>query len=153
MLKLQDRYNAAQTVKETRQLHKFQPQGKPLVYNTSLQAPPPTEGIIVKLISLSRVQMEDNTLQISSFVACTYDEKWWLGMVAQISYEFGDHNINFMHPSGPGKQIHWPTKVDTCWSSNIVRVIETPFCLLHHHGNTLLVRMTIKKYLKNNFIM
>ena len=25
-----------------------------------------------------------------------------------------------MHPSGPGKQFHWPTKVDTCWSSNIV---------------------------------
>ena len=47
-------------------------------------------------------------------------------MVAQISYEFGDHKINFMHPSGPGKQFHWPTKVDTCWSSNIVRVIEAP---------------------------
>ena len=127
MLNLHDRYNAAQTVKETRQLHKFQPQGKLLVYNTSLQASPPTEGIIiVKSISLSRVQIEDNTLQISSFVACTYNEKWWLGMVAQISYEFGDHNINFMHPSGPGKQFHWPTKVDTCWSSNIVRVIEAP---------------------------
>ena len=145
VLKLQDRYNAAKTVKETRQLHRFQPQGKLLVYNTSLQASPPTEGIIVKSISLSRVQIEDNTLQISSFVACTYNEKWWLGMVAQISYEFGDHNINFMHPSGPGKQFHWPTKVDTCWSSNIVRVIEAQFCLLHHHGNTLLVRMTITK--------
>ena len=24
-----------------------------------------------------------------------------------------------MHPSGPGKQFHWPTKVDTCSSSNI----------------------------------
>ena len=47
-------------------------------------------------------------------------------MVAQISFEFGDHNINFMHPSGPGKQFHWPTKVDTCWSSNIVCVIAAP---------------------------
>ena len=66
------------------------------------------------------------TLQIGSFVACTYDEKWWLGMVAQVSDEFGDHNINCMHLSGPGKQFHWPTKVDTCWSSNIVCVIEAP---------------------------
>ena len=42
---LQDRYNAAQTVKGTRQLHKFVPQplGKLLVYNTSLQASTPTE--------------------------------------------------------------------------------------------------------------
>ena len=62
---LQDRYNAAQTVKGTRQLHRFvpQPQGKFLVYNTSLQASPPTECIIDKTISLSIVQIEDNTLQ------------------------------------------------------------------------------------------
>ena len=56
----------------------------------------------------------------------TYDEKWWLGMVTQVSDKFGDHNINCMHLSGPGKQFHWPTKVDTCWSSNIVCVIEAP---------------------------
>ena len=71
-------------------------------------------------------------------MACTYDEKWWLGMVAQVSDEFGDHNINSMHPSGPGKQFHLPTKVDTCWS------LKPQFCLLHHYGNTSLVRMTIK---------
>ena len=84
----------------TRQLHRFvpQPQGKLLVYNTSLQASPPTVVIIAQLISLSRIQIEDSTLQIGSFVACTYDEKWWLGMVAQVSDEFGDHNINFMQP-------------------------------------------------------
>ena len=69
---LQDRYNAAQTVKGTRQLHRFVPQ---------------PQGTL-------KVQIEDNTLQIGSFVACTYDEKWWLGMVAQVSDEFGDHNIN-----------------------------------------------------------
>ena len=35
VLKLQDRYNAALTVKETRQLHRFQPQGK-ILYDTHL---------------------------------------------------------------------------------------------------------------------
>ena len=42
---LLDRCNAAQTVKGTRQLHRFVPQplGKLLVYNTSLQASPPIE--------------------------------------------------------------------------------------------------------------
>ena len=59
-------------------------------------------------------------------MACTYDAKWWLGMVAQVSDEFADHNINCMHLSGPGKQFHWPIKVDTCWSLNIVHVIEAP---------------------------
>ena len=47
-------------------------------------------------------------------------------MVAQVSDEFEDHDINCMHLSGPRKQFHWNTKVDTCWSSNIVCVIETP---------------------------
>ena len=47
-------------------------------------------------------------------------------MVTQVSDKFGYHNINCMHLSGPGKQFHWPTKVDTCWSSNIVSVIEAP---------------------------
>ena len=114
-----------------------QPLGKLLVYNTSLQASPPTEGIVAKSISLSRVQIEDNTLQIGNFVACTYDEKWWLEMVAQVSDEFGDHNINCMHPSGPGKQFHWPTKVDTCWSSNILCVIEA----------TVLSSSSLRKYI------
>ena len=42
---LQDKYNAAQTVKRTPQLNRFVPQplGKLLVYNTSLQASPQTE--------------------------------------------------------------------------------------------------------------
>ena len=47
-------------------------------------------------------------------------------MVAQVSDEFGGHNINCMHLSGLGKQFHWPTKVDNCWSLNIVCVIEAP---------------------------
>ena len=47
-------------------------------------------------------------------------------MVTQVSDKFGDLNINCMHLSGPGKQFHWPTKVDTCLSSNIVCVIEAP---------------------------
>ena len=108
-----------------------QPQGKLLVCNISvyyigLYRHPHQQVIIAKSISLSKVQIEDNTLQIGSFVACTYNEKLWLGMVAQVSDEFRDHNNNFMHPPGPGKQFHWPTKVNTCWSSNIVCVIEVP---------------------------
>ena len=147
---LQDRYNAAQTVKGTRQLHRFVPQplGK-LLYNTSLQSPPPTECIIAKTISLSRVQIEDNTLQIGSFVACTYDEKWWLGMVAHVSGEFGDHNNNCMHLSGPGKQFHWPTKVDTCWSSNIVCVIEAPVLSSSSLRKYIISENDYKKYLKH----
>ena len=65
---LQDRYNAAQTVKGTRQLHRFVPQplGKLLVYNTSLQAFPPTEWITAKTISLYRLVVLWHALMMKS---------------------------------------------------------------------------------------
>ena len=71
--KLQDRYNAAQIVKGTRQLHRFvpQPQGKLLAYNTCLQASPATEIMIAKSICSPRVQIEDNTLQVVLWHALT----------------------------------------------------------------------------------
>ena len=38
-----------------------------------------------------------------------------IGMVDEISDEFGDYHIKFMHPQGPLKQFRWPAKEDTCW--------------------------------------
>ena len=129
-------------MKGTCQLPRFVPQGKLLVYNTlSLLASPPTEVIIAKSISLSRVRIEDNTLQIGSFVACTYDEKWWLWMVAQVSDEFGDRNINFMHPSGLGKQFHWPTKSVS---------LKPQFCLLIYRKILLQNIKNTKTIYRNN---
>ena len=107
--KLRKSYNAAQTVKRTRQLHRFvpQPQSKLFVYSTILQALPPTEIIIAKSISSPRCKLGNKH-------GCT------------VSDEFGDSQYQFYNPPGPEKQFHWPTKADTCWSSNILCVIEAP---------------------------
>ncbi len=39
----------------------------------------------------------------------------WTGMVDEVSEEFGDYHVNFVHPHGPFKQFTWPVKHDACW--------------------------------------
>ena len=56
-------------------------------------------------------------------------------MVAQVSDEFGDQDINCMHLSGPGKHFRLPTKVD------IVCVIEAP----------VLSSSSLRKYICNDY--
>ena len=45
--------------------------------------------------------------QEQSFVCSLYDKFPWIGMVDEISDEYGDYRINFMHPHGPARQFHW----------------------------------------------
>ena len=44
-----------------------------------------------------------------------YDGSLWIGMVDEISDEFGDYQVKFMHPHGPAKQFSWPAQEDACW--------------------------------------
>ncbi len=63
-----------------------------------------------------------------SCVCCTYDGFPWIGMVDEVSEEFGDYHINFMHPHGPTTQFKWPSQVDQCWvtGDDILCTIDTP---------------------------
>ena len=64
----------------------------------------------------------------STFVACVYDHKWWIGIVKEKSEEHGDYHINFMHPSGEAKQYTWPDREDLCWvdKANLITTVSCP---------------------------
>ena len=50
-------------------------------------------------------------------------------MVDEISDEYGDYKINFMHPHGPARQFHWQLRKDLCcWipKDDILCCLETP---------------------------
>ena len=66
-------------------------------------------------------------------------------MVTQVSDKFGDHNINCMHLSGPGKNSIGLQNLTLVGHQTLCVSLKPQFCLLQHYGNTLLVRMTIKK--------
>ena len=73
-------------------------------------------------------QLESKEIKEQCFVCCMYDSFPWVGMVDEISEEFGDYHINFMHPHGPSKQFKWPSRVDQCWitEADILCSIDTP---------------------------
>lgn len=130
---LKDRFETAQTVKGTLQFHRFVPVSKSVlkVYKLSSQVNPPA----LVHVTADESEMEDmdipEPLQIEEqgYVCCLYDNLPWIGRVEEISDEFGDYHITFMHPSGPAKQFHWPSHNDQCWvkESDILCAIGPPF--------------------------
>ena len=57
-----------------------------------------------------------------------YDKKVWYGTVNDISEEFGDLLIRFMHPSSGMNKFVFPESDDTCWieESDILCTIDPP---------------------------
>ena len=53
-------------------------------------------------------------VQVNDFVACRYDERWWIGIVDKINEDERDAAINFLHPPGPANSFVSPTRADIC---------------------------------------
>ena len=63
-----------------------------------------------------------------SYVACKYDEQWWVGMVLEADQASNDIKITFMHPHGPSDSFFWPSKDDVCWvpPSSVILKLNPP---------------------------
>ena len=51
---------------------------------------------------------------LMSYIACIYDNKWWIGLVDEKDSDEGDMSINFLHPDGPSSFYYWPFREDNC---------------------------------------
>ena len=67
-------------------------------------------------------------LQPGQYIACIYDNNWWIGNISQISVDNYDALINFMHLHGPASFFHWPLRNDTCWipEQSIIAILRAP---------------------------
>ena len=59
-------------------------------------------------------------IRISSYIACVYDDSWWIGMVQSIEAECNDVEIIFMHSKGSdefssNKSFKWLIREDRCF--------------------------------------
>jgi hypothetical protein len=76
------------------------------------------------------IQRNSETLSvnISSYVACTYDDSVWIGVVLDKCDDNKDIQVKFLHPKFPSPSYHWPEREDLCWITehDIVTVIESP---------------------------
>ena len=49
-----------------------------------------------------------------TYVACIYDNYWWIGNIRNVCEEEDDVEITFMHPHGPSESFKWPRREDNC---------------------------------------
>ena len=105
-----------------------------------------SSGPRARVISIvEALQIDIRDVAKGNYVACIYDKKVWYGIVNNISEEFGDLLIKFMHPIGPMNKFVFPEVDDTCWieESDILCTID-PTSLTSSRGYTL-SRESLKK--------
>ena len=135
---LKPRFNQAQTIKGTLQFHRFVPASQTTmrVYKLSQQTNPPdlvaVQGQQGPLCDEDEGSADDDVplvVRPQNFACCSYDNVPWIGLVEEVSEEFGDYKIKFMHPHGPAKTFYWPSRDDCCWipESDLHCVISAPF--------------------------
>lgn len=134
---LEGRFSIARTIPGTQKLHRIIPISTNQLIVFSLSQSTSSQTVKVSQLKADCSEIEDNedtnrsTLENypdSSFIACIYEQKWWIGIVKQKSNEHDDLFISFMHPSGEAKQYSWPHAEDACWveKSNIICNISCP---------------------------
>jgi hypothetical protein len=66
--------------------------------------------------------------KVSDFVVCSYDEKYWIGLIDLVDKEHEDVRVKFMHPSYPARSFSWPKKDDVCFVPivNVACIIGAP---------------------------
>ena len=90
-------------------------------------------------------------VRAQNYFCCLYDNLPWIGLVDEISTEFGDFHVNFVHPHGPAKQFYWPQPSDSCWlrEEDIICVLETPsLCLSSSRGRYSISRNDVRNISK-----
>lgn len=63
-----------------------------------------------------------------NYVACIYDDKWWIGNIVEALVEESDTLIKFMCPHGLASSFYWPKRHDICWEleQHLISVLPVP---------------------------
>lgn len=130
---LEKRFSKSTTIPGTRDNHSFIPVSPNYLQVSRFSGDP---GFILDM-SGNRPQIKIPTTQHlhdlddmipGTYVACIYDQHWWIGNIREVSELEKDIHINFMHPHGPSKNFKWPRREDICWVplAHIIKVIDAP---------------------------
>ena len=105
------------TLPETRSFHYFQPLSSNI--NGAKRVSHNEEFSLE--FNLTGTVSDDSAhdAKLSNFVACRYDENYWIGLVVEVDTNNKDVLVNFMHPHCPAFSFHWPSSKDICWILNV----------------------------------
>ena len=100
---LEQRFQASRTIQGTRKLHSFVPTSKDTV-----AVKPYSASTVSKEVKVISVDSEVPPANISGFVTCVYEHKWWLGCVLQVEKDDPLVTVSFLHPHGPCSSFRYP---------------------------------------------
>jgi hypothetical protein len=101
---LEQRFQASQTIQGTRKLHSFVPTSKDTLAVKPYSASALSKEVKVTLAGTCEMPLEN----ISGFVTCVYEQKWWLGCVLQVDQEDPEVTVTLLHPHGPCSSFRYP---------------------------------------------
>ena len=124
------RFLDVKTFPGTRTYHQFIP-----ITTTKIGAKRTSEQIefsaTFDLVTVRNLKLKTSHLKVGDYVACVYDDDWYVGVIEIICEEECDIRINFLHPKGPGKPVncfYWSSVEDVCYipENDILRKISEP---------------------------
>ena len=75
-----------------------------------------TDEVII-CMSKSKVDKDSplDEFNLGQFLLCKYENDLWIGNIKELSFEYEDALVSFMHPKVPSRNFHWPIREDVCW--------------------------------------
>lgn len=124
--KLEERFSKAKTVPGTRSFHHFEPKSEDSIATKRVSFDEQYCTVFNFSLDTPMVKMSDVGLQ--NYVACIYDDKWYVGWVTAKLEDEGDVEVKFLHPHGPAPSFHWPAREDICFIplNNIISCVSSP---------------------------
>ena len=49
---------------------------------------------------------------ISGFVTCAYNRKWWIACVSEVDNDYSEVKVQLLHPHGPSRSFKYPPTPD-----------------------------------------
>ncbi len=105
------RFEHGSTIAGTRENHQFIPIDQQSVQVSRISGDIP----FIASLGSKPLALEPLDLQPGKYVACIYEQQWWIGNITENSVEEKDSLITFLHPHGPSKSFQWPLRSDICW--------------------------------------
>ena len=100
---LQERFNLASTIKETRGFHFFRPDSQTKISIKRIS----NDEHFSYPYSFSTVSPVALKLKQRDFISATYDQNGYVGVISNLDLKNGVVLVNFMHPQQLSNSFHW----------------------------------------------
>ena len=128
-VELRERFAMGHTIPGTRSYHFFRPVSTNVIaYKRTAEDDAFAGSFNITGEPDIDARVTTEAIRLNVYVACRYDEKWWIGVVEEVNEMEQDVKINFLHPPGPARSFRWPRRPDVCWvpTTDVICQVQAP---------------------------